>query len=157
MPPTSLGGQGALSERQRTVYTVSACVCLLTLASLHLFSPVTLDHIGAVLMLPGLLPTLFLTFVAPLLTHHVIQSTKDAFLDKGFGGRDLLKQSSERIPESLGLPTSLVYCMLMFCFIPFRYGGLSRPEEVRNSLDGGWSGDMTGHLDFPHHEVSGCG
>jgi hypothetical protein len=128
---------------------------LTTILAVYLRSPATWEHIRDVLLLPGLIPTLLLSFLAPILTSKVIHSTKDSFLAKGFGGRDLLKGTSNRIPESLGLPTSLLYCMLMFCFIPFRYGRLSKKgEDSQTNLDGGWSGDMTGRSGFPHHEVS---
>ncbi|PWN33754.1 uncharacterized protein FA14DRAFT_161445 [Meira miltonrushii] len=120
----------------------------------------TLDHLQGILLIPGLIPTLALTSIAPLLTYHVVKATKDAFLKKGFGGKDLLKGNSNKIPESLGLPTSIVYCLLMCSYIPFRYGmGKSdSPQRTARSLidnaDGGWSGDMHGQRDFPHHELS---
>lgn len=120
----------------------------------------TLDHLQGVLLIPGLIPTLALTSIAPLLTYNVVKATKDVFLKKGFGGKDLLKGSSNKIPESLGLPTSIVYCLLMCSYIPFRYGmqNPDSPKRTTSSLigntDGGWSGDMHGQRDFPHHELS---
>lgn len=157
-PPPSVSGSVA-RELHHSRRQWASLVLLIILSSailgLSVFSSQSLEHICNVLLLPGLLPTLSLTFVAPLLTSYIIQSTKGSFLAKGFGGKDLLKGSKEQIPESLGLPVSLLYCMLMFCFIPFRYGGMSRDGETRSNSDGGWSGDMAGSQGFPHHEVSG--
>lgn len=119
-------------------------------------APDVYAHISGVAHLPGLISTLLLSAIAPVATHHVIGATKDAFLAKGFGGRDLLKSgpgtSGPIIPESLGLPTSILYCLLMFAYIPFRYGVRDTGEQ-RSHHDGGWSGDMHGTLGFPHHEV----
>ncbi|UZJ57303.1 hypothetical protein CBS101457_006623 [Exobasidium rhododendri] len=140
--------------RQKPAYASSSALLVSTYVGLRLYSPQTLEHVQDVLLLPGLIPTLALTFAAPLLTSYIIHSTKDSFLEKGFGGRDLLKGSPDRIPESIGLPVSLLYCMLMFCFIPFRYGGFRKNGEVRSNLDGGWSGDMMGTSGFPHHELA---
>lgn len=158
---SSMAGVGAridvFSSRQKTAYSALGTALLSSLIALYFASPHTSEHVRGVLLLPGLLPTLFLTFTAPFLTFHVIASTKESFLAKGFAGRDLLKASSEKIPESLGLPTSILYCMLMFCFIPFRYSyGFSRGREAEGliNIDGGWNGDMTGRAGFPHHEVS---
>jgi hypothetical protein len=147
---------GLLSLRQLTSLSAFAFALASIFAGLQYSSSPIADHVRGVLFLPGLITTLFLTLAAPILTYKVIESTKDSFLAKGFGGRDLLKASSDRIPESLGLPTSILYCMLMFCFIPFRYGGLKSTIEgtEMSNVDGGWNGDMMGRTGFPHHEVS---
>jgi UDP-N-acetylglucosamine--dolichyl-phosphate N-acetylglucosaminephosphotransferase len=134
---------------------------LLTLGVLLVAARVSSDgateHLTGVLRLPGLVTTLVLSLIAPLLTFRVVHATKEAFLAKGFGGRDLLKLSEDRIPESLGLPTSIVYCMLMCAYIPFRYGmrNTFTQQLASGNADGGWSGDMQGTSGFPHHEVSG--
>lgn len=118
------------------------------------YIPQFLSHIIAVLQLPGLLPTIFLAILAPFATYKVVGACKDSFLAKGFGGRDLLKtQSVAKIPEGLGLPTSIIYCLLMCCFIPFRYGSHTDSKELRTNADGGWNGVMQGRSGFPHHEV----
>jgi hypothetical protein len=144
-----------LSSRQKSCLGALAAALLSTSIGLGYSSSLISDHFRGVLFLPGLITTLCLTFVAPILTYKVIESTKDSFLAKGFGGRDLLKASDDKIPESLGLPTSILYCMLMFCFIPFRYGGLNSKAEMGelSNTDGGWNGDMTGKVGFPHHSV----
>lgn len=142
-----------VSRQQWTAHSVLVIMFGVVLAGLQLRMPGTLEHAKNVLFIPGLLPTLLLSMIAPLLTHKVVKATKDAFLQKGFGGRDLLKGSSQRIPESLGLPTSIVYCMLMCCFIPFRYGMRSEAEARVLNADGGWNGNMHGQSGFPHHEV----
>lgn len=147
---------GLLSSRRKTSLSAFVFALASIVASLRYSSSPVADHLRGIIFLPGLITTLFLTLVAPILTYKVIESTKDSFLAKGFGGRDLLKASPERIPESLGLPTSILYCMLMFCFIPFRYGRLKSTVEATemSNIDGGWNGDMMGRTGFPHHEVS---
>lgn len=153
--------EGSIIWTMAILIPFGATIAYLTL--LHkdtISSSPLLEHIQGILLIPGLIPTLALTSIAPLLTYNVVKATKNAFLEKGFGGKDLLKGNSDKIPESLGLPTSIVYCLLMCCYIPFRYGihktnsfQPNVPGLIGNA-DGGWSGDMHGQRDFPHHELS---
>lgn len=146
-----------LSQRQRSAYMTLLLTLGVLLVAARVSSDGATEHLTGVLRLPGLVTTLVLSLIAPLLTFRVVHATKEAFLAKGFGGRDLLKLSEDRIPESLGLPTSIVYCMLMCAYIPFRYGmrNTFTQQLASGNADGGWSGDMHGTSGFPHHEVSG--
>lgn len=185
MSTSSLVQPGLTSRGQRLLgrrtWQIGLATSTVLLTSVLIASANTRESLLAVLLLPGLLPTLVLTILAPILTSHVIASTRDAFIEKGFAGRDLLKGSSDLVPESAGLPTSILYLLLLCLFVPFRYGtaagrggsvlssaaSASRPipvtgdevweawELARSSApDGGWSGAMKGRRGFPHHEVS---
>lgn len=168
-PGPGLETRGRRLLSSRTWQIALASTAALT-ASFLVSSAPTRETLLSVLLLPGLLPTLILTALAPVLTSHVIGSTRSAFIDKGFAGRDLLKATSDLVPESAGLPTSILYLLLLCLFVPFRYGAAAgrgahqagKGDDVweawelarSNAPDGGWSGAMKGRRGFPHHEVS---
>ncbi|SAM84386.1 related to ALG7-UDP-N-acetylglucosamine-1-phosphate transferase [Ustilago bromivora] len=101
---------------------------------------------------PGLFAAIGLSLVGFWATSIAISNTKNVFHARGFKGRDLLKNSPELIPESLGLPAAAVYMALLFLFIPFRYFS-SRLQGVYRTGDD-WEGRMDGRGGFPHHELA---
>ncbi|KAJ1024392.1 hypothetical protein NDA18_004559 [Ustilago nuda] len=101
---------------------------------------------------PGLFAAIGLSLVGFWATSIAICKTKNVFHTRGFKGRDLLKNSAELIPESLGLPAAAVYMALLFLFIPLRYFS-SRLQGVDSSGDD-WEGRMDGRGGFPHHELA---
>ncbi|CAO1630748.1 unnamed protein product [Sympodiomycopsis kandeliae] len=109
--------------------------------------------------LPGLLPSVAFALLAYSGTVLAVGACRDVFLQRGFKGKDLLKPGSnnEAIPESLGLPASCVYLLVLVLFIPFRYYFTSTDSSnayQTTSRDGGWVGDMSGRSGFPHHELA---
>ncbi|PWN42025.1 hypothetical protein IE81DRAFT_145262 [Ceraceosorus guamensis] len=106
--------------------------------------------------LPGLFASVLLLPIAALLTRAAVLGCADAFLKRGFKGRDLLKpwDATKEIPESAGLPASIVYVGLLFLLIPFRYASNTAPSPPERAGDGAWIGEITGIERFPHHELS---
>ncbi|PWN28434.1 hypothetical protein BDZ90DRAFT_231410 [Jaminaea rosea] len=109
-------------------------------------------------LFPGLLPSIGFSIAAYFATVVAVGACRETFGQRGFQGRDLLKPKvKEAIPETLGLPASCIYLLVLFLFIPFRYYVV--PEGVgglnpRTTNDGGWFGDLGGRRGFPHHELA---
>ncbi|CAO1637412.1 unnamed protein product [Parajaminaea phylloscopi] len=109
--------------------------------------------------LPGLLPSVGLAIIAYYATLAAVGACRHVFIERGFKGRDLMKpDQTDYIPETLGLPASCIYLLVLFLFIPFRYYvvGTQTPEASRDRRtdDGGWYGDLGGRTGFPHHELA---
>ncbi|KAI8068859.1 glycosyl transferase family 4-domain-containing protein [Thamnidium elegans] len=65
--------------------------------------------------------SVIMSIIAGLCTFTTLPKLKDTFIKANLSGRDLLKPSKPLLPETLGLPTAIIYLITLFLFIPFPF------------------------------------
>ncbi|KAI9027417.1 putative UDP-N-acetylglucosamine--dolichyl-phosphate N-acetylglucosaminephosphotransferase [Phycomyces nitens] len=86
-----------------------------------------------------------LSVLAGWMTWKTLPQLKQAFVNARLCGIDVLKRDKPVIPETMGLPTAIIYLIAMFVFMPFPFmawfGGKTGPQDT----------NMSGI--FPHHKL----
>ncbi|KAI9262710.1 UDP-N-acetylglucosamine--dolichyl-phosphate N-acetylglucosaminephosphotransferase [Sporodiniella umbellata] len=59
--------------------------------------------------------------MAGLMTFSTIPNLKETFIKAHLSGKDILKAVKPIIPETMGLPTAIIYLITLFLFMPFPF------------------------------------
>ncbi|XP_063916550.1 UDP-N-acetylglucosamine--dolichyl-phosphate N-acetylglucosaminephosphotransferase [Zophobas morio] len=80
-------------------------------------------------MLFPLLMSAFMSTLAYTVTLRLIPKVKDMFIRANLFGIDMSKNTSEKVPESLGVVTGCTFLITMFLFIPVPFGSSLFDED----------------------------
>ncbi|KAI7890634.1 glycosyl transferase family 4-domain-containing protein [Mucor mucedo] len=69
----------------------------------------------------SLIISIVMSIIAGLCTYSTLPKLRDSFIKANLSGRDLLKVSKTLLPETMGLPTAIIYLITLFLFMPFPF------------------------------------
>ncbi|EEB05900.1 UDP-N-acetylglucosamine-dolichyl-phosphateN-acetylglucosaminephosphotransferase [Schizosaccharomyces japonicus yFS275] len=101
-----------------------------------------------------LVSALGVSLLAYVSTVTLIPRVGDAFIRRGFSGKDMNKAEKKIIPETMGVVCALVYFICMIVFIPFLFYKYLVPNGVKPTSEVGWMNReraIASH--FPHNHL----